>query len=794
MKHQLSYCLQSLFACLHVHCRRRRLLSFFCSSELSPSLFFAFVLVGVFVCAPDVWSILPSAYAESSPTPDVLREESEKTVEETSELSLFESIPVVVTASKRPERISKAASIISVMTEEDIEQMGARTIMDVLGTIPGMEIVQDRSGLSQIAVRGFGSETSSGVKILVDGHSLNDPLSGGATWFYDDLPLKNVKRIEIIRGPASAIYGANAFVSVINIITKSAHDIDGVDVSIGAGNFQTFNPSFLFGKIINELEVTLYADYYTTEGADLSFKEDALSLYDRYTALDDIEPISQAPGEFRDTRENFNFAYTLRYQGFSLRGRFMNKQREPFLPYFTDLAALNTTSQEDLVHAYTDMEYRRFLTERLELCTKAYAGYYQVDRHEQFAQGLTVFDAEGQIFGRYPNGLITKVYAEAYRIGLEEQMNLRLLKNNDLSLGIAYEYWKIHNASFLTNSANLELGYSPNELVNIEDLDSAIDLAESRTIISIFAQDTWKIRNTLDLTLGLRGDFFSDMGGVLTPKAGMVYQATPSLNLKALFGSAFRLLSFLESVDSESDQDTTEELRTFEIGVSYQPLDWLLTEMNYFYTDINELIQVAEGEDTGAYPIETTRIYQNIGGIDVHGVEFELQGASAKEIGLGIIPRIMHTSFRLNYSYQDARDAETHEKIPNIARHKANLGVGFKLSAEKRSDEGVNTLGIFRTFSDVFSLYFNLLLCGERERSVDDVRGPLSGYHVVDMTLTTHDLFHKGVNLSFSIKNMLNNTYYDPTPELSADTWQTTIVGDFPHPGRMYVLELRYTF
>jgi outer membrane receptor protein involved in Fe transport len=62
--------------------------------------------------------------------------------------------------------------------------------------------------------------------------------------------------------------------------------------------------------------------------------------------------------------------------------------------------------------------------------------------------------------------------------------------------------------------------------------------------------------------------------------------------------------------------------------------------MNYFYTDINELIQVAEGEDTGAYPIETTRIYQNIGGIDVHGVEFELQGASAKEIGLGIIPEL----------------------------------------------------------------------------------------------------------------------------------------------------------
>ncbi|GAK55442.1 putative outer membrane protein [Candidatus Vecturithrix granuli] len=791
MKHQTFYFLQSLFARLQYG---RRPLFSSCYQASSPISIVIILVLGVFLFVIDGFSSFSAVEAKSPPTSEALLEESDKATEETSELSLFESIPVVVTASKRPERISKAASIISVITEEDIEQMGARTIMEVLRTIPGVEIIQDLSYISQIVVRGFRSETSSGVKILIDGHSLNDPLSGGATWFYDDLPLKNVRRIEIIRGPASAIYGANAFVSVVNIITKSAYDIDGIDISIGGSNFQTINPSFLFGKILNELEVTLYADYYTTDGADLFFKEDALSTYDRYTALDEIEPISLAPREFRDAREKIDLAYTLRYRGFSLRGRFMNKHREPFLPYFNDLAALNDTSEEDLRHAYTEMEYRRFLTERLEFSTKGYVDYFQVDTREQFAQGLTLFDTGGQILGQYPNGLITKVYAQAYRIGLEEQINLRLLKNNDLTLGAAYEYWKIYNASLLTNSASLDLGYPPDKLLNIEDIDPDIDLSESRTIISIFAQDTWKIRNTLDLTLGLRGDFFSDMGGVFTPKAGMVYQATPSLNLKALFGSAFRLSSFLESVDYESDQDTTEELRTFEIGASYQPLEWLLAEMNYFYTDINELIQVTEGEDTGSYPIETTRIYQNIGGIDVHGVEFELQGTSEKEIGLGIIPRIMHTSFRLNYSYQDARDAETHQKVPNIARHKANLGIGFKLSAEKRPDDRMNTLGIFRTFSDVFSLYFNLLLCGERERSVDDVRDSLSGYHVLDMTLTTHDLFHKGVNLSFSIKNMLNKKYYDPSPELSAKTWQTTIPGDFPYPGRTYVLELRYTF
>lgn len=738
---------------------------------------------------------LPLSGAEVSTTSEDFPEAAEQAPEETSELSFFENIPVVVTASKRPERISQAASIISVITEEDIQQMGARTIMDVLRTIPGIEIVKDLNSLSQIAVRGFRSETSSGVKILIDGHAMNDPISGGATWFYDDLSLKNVRRIEIIRGPASALYGANAFVSVVNILTKNAQDIDGLDVSVRGGSFQTVNPSFLIGKVIQELEITLYADYLTTEGPDLFFREDALSIYDRYTALDGIAPISLAPGEFHEAREKFDLGYTLRFRGFSWRGRFMNKHREPFLPSFTDLTALNTRSREDLQHSYTEVEYRQFFTERLELSTRAYIDYFQVDTFERLARGITLFVPQRQLFGRYRNGLKTKVHAESYRIGVEQQMNFRLFERNDLTLGAAYQYWNIHKVSFRTNSANLELGLPPDQLFDIEELEPGIDLSESRTIFSLFAQDSWKIRQTLDLTLGLRGDFFDDMGGVLTPKVGMVYEATPSVNVKVLFGSAFRLFSFLESVDSESDEDMTEELRTFEIGLSYQPLKWLTTEVNYFYTDINELIQVTEGEDTGAYPIETSQIYQNIGGVDVHGLELELHGTAEKEIGLKIIPRIMQTVFRLNYSYQNARDTETDQKVPNIARHKANIGIDFTLSAEKRPDERFNALSrIFRTLSDVFSLSFNLFLCGERERSVNDARAPLAGYNVLDMTLTAHDVFHKGLNFSFSVNNMLDENYSYPSPEFSAEQWQTTIAGDLPGAGRSYIFELQYMF
>jgi outer membrane receptor protein involved in Fe transport len=215
-------------------------------------------------------------------------------------------------------------------------------------------------------------------------------------------------------------------------------------------------------------------------------------------------------------------------------------------------------------------------------------------------------------------------------------------------------------------------------------------------------------------------------------------------------------------------------------------------ELNYFYTDINQLAETTdEEEDTGVYPIGTSRVYQNVGGIDVHGLEAEIQGKSAKEIGLGIIPRIVSSTFWLNYSFQDAKDSDTHQPVPDIARHKGNIGINFNLSAAEDSHD---TLGVFRTFSDEFSLYFNLFLCGERLRSSDDLRAPLPGYGILDMTLTAHDLFDRGLDFSFAIKNLLDEEYHDPSPEFSEGSMFSTIPGDFPAPGRAFFVEFRYKF
>jgi iron complex outermembrane receptor protein len=113
----------------------------------------------------------------------------------------------------------------------------------VLKTVPGFEVLTDTLGRDRIVARGVISSSTGGssenVLILFNGHRLNEEINGGATFINLTLPMAHVKRVEIIRGPGSALFGANAFLAVINIVTASADDIDGVEVSAGGGSYAT---------------------------------------------------------------------------------------------------------------------------------------------------------------------------------------------------------------------------------------------------------------------------------------------------------------------------------------------------------------------------------------------------------------------------------------------------------------------------------------------------------------------------------------------------------------------------
>jgi iron complex outermembrane receptor protein len=143
----------------------------------------------------------------------------------------------VTSVSKKEQKMSQAASAVFVITSEDILRSSATNIPDLLRMVPGVEVAQINSSKWAISVRGFNGQYSNKLLVLVDGRTVYTPLLSGVFWDVQDVPLENIDRIEVIRGPGATVWGANAVNGVINILTKKASDTPGGLVTAGGGTY-----------------------------------------------------------------------------------------------------------------------------------------------------------------------------------------------------------------------------------------------------------------------------------------------------------------------------------------------------------------------------------------------------------------------------------------------------------------------------------------------------------------------------------------------------------------------------
>jgi len=176
----------------------------------------------------------------------------------------------VTSVSKRPEKLSDAAAAIYVITQEDIRRSGAASIPEALRLAPGLEVARQDSHTWAISSRGFNDEFANQLLVLIDGRSVYTPLFAGVYWHVQDLPLEDINRIEVIRGPGAALWGANAVNGVINITTKRAKDTQGLLVTVGGGNeeqgFATFRSG---GKVGEDAYYRIYGKYLNRDNSDL---------------------------------------------------------------------------------------------------------------------------------------------------------------------------------------------------------------------------------------------------------------------------------------------------------------------------------------------------------------------------------------------------------------------------------------------------------------------------------------------------------------------------------------------
>jgi iron complex outermembrane receptor protein len=188
------------------------------------SAFVAATIAMALLCAPAIFGAEPTPRSPSEASPDL----TELSIEKLRTLK-------VSSAAKKPQKIMETTAAVCVLTARDIQRTGATTLPEVLRTVPGIQVARIDANKWAVTARGFNGLFAAQLLVLIDGRTVYSPLFSGVFWDAQDIPLEDIERIEVVRGPGGAYWGANAVNGVINIVTKDAAQTEGALVSVASG-------------------------------------------------------------------------------------------------------------------------------------------------------------------------------------------------------------------------------------------------------------------------------------------------------------------------------------------------------------------------------------------------------------------------------------------------------------------------------------------------------------------------------------------------------------------------------
>ena len=227
-------------------------------------------------------------------------------------------VPVVVASSKHEQKTTEAPSSVSVVTQDDIHNFGYRNLADILRSVRGFYVSYDEV-YNFIGIRGVNRPGDYGGRVLVmiDGHRMNEPLYDQA-FNGHNLPLDVdlIERVEVIRGPGSSLYGNNAGLGVINIVTREAKSWNGVEASVSGASHDTFSGRLTYGReFTNGIKLVLSGSVLNSEGRDQIY-------YPEFSS------INGGIAEERDGERAQKFFGSLEWGDVTLEGSFGERRRD----------------------------------------------------------------------------------------------------------------------------------------------------------------------------------------------------------------------------------------------------------------------------------------------------------------------------------------------------------------------------------------------------------------------------------------------------------------------------------
>ena len=618
-------------------------------------------------------------------------------------------------AAKYEQKQNEVAAAVSVITRDEIKAFGWRTLDQVLASLPGIHITNDRQ-YSYLGARGFGlpGDYNTRVLLTINGNRVNDALYDAAMIGREfPLDLDLVERIEFIAGPGGAVYGQNAMFGVVNVITRSGALVDGGEVAASWQSPQSMWEGRLsWGKVLDN-------------GVDVLFSVSGLHARGEDVFMDfpgggpGGSDLSGLAVNLDGERDREFFARVGRGP-WDLDFVYGDRRREdPTAQYLSDPLAPGQYQRDRFYQA--QLVYQDdFSGGTLDVLGRLFLGQEHWSSLYFYGGAPFDFDGIGKWYGAELRLLYTGIANHKLMLGTEVQINDRIVQRNDDPA-----------------TAGLE-----------------VDVQGSGWRAGIYAQDEWRLNDSWSTTLGLRVDRNDVTGTQLSPRAALIWQATPVTTLKALYGRAHRAPNASEATYDDGQSLVAnpglegERIDSLELVVDHRLANDLNVRGSIYQWTLRDVITLA---DIGGGLSQ----YQSGGTVDASGVE--LSADKTWDSG---------SRLRGSVSYQDLAFASGGELINSphwlgklnysAPLPWAGLRLGYELQYDARrlTPEGVY---------------------------VDD-------FWLSNLNLTASN-WARGLEVSLGIRNLFDQGYHHPAPFTSRN-WQNVLEQD----GRSVRVKLEYRF
>lgn len=660
-------------------------------------------------------------------------------------VSIFDDATQQVTQTKL--NIDHTPSVVSVLNHAEMGALGIKTLFEALSILPGVETSINQLGIKKVVIRGFDNPityTFDKALLIVDGVRIEMGMMGNSS-FYLDLPIDVIERIELLRGPGSALYGPGAFNGVINVITRqSSASGNGVFFSFGSDEY-------LMGGLRQHYkiaeETVLHADLYYQKNKKMVYAGDRFirtSVIDRYT----LQPIPfEREPESNEVLDDYSLAFSLQHKQWTFKTRIKENKQGNFFGWdeYLELGTENRAKQQYL---FAQISYADRLTNSLSIDSKLSYGYYKL-----------ALDAQN--YALIPSVRLRTPYNFSMK---EKEQNFIF----DTSLALSSVDDHLFTAGLYLQSLQ-EISNSLDDDISPYGRRAMFKGGVKRNIVGLYARDDMDIRDNLSAVLALRFDYYTKEKN-LYPSAqiGLVYNANEQLNLKLNYGHAYRLPSWIQQYSVEygpgdgmregNPDINAETTDTFEAIAIYRYGHQHHLQGNIYYSIIDDVIDIydeANGIDT----------YANQSSRSSYGVELDYTFLFGTQNRLNI-------NFTYNKTIYISVKKQIEQTMPGVAQ--------------------VMAKGSYLHYITPMVSFSTLVkYIGERPKNheFDDSQTrenlDIDAYATVDLTLNVTTGNHWDIHVS--AKNLFDADVYYPSV-------YNRHPGGIPREGRNFLLQTEYKF